>query len=39
MGRGSGASRSTRAAARVDDVLPDPEVELVERLFHGGPDD
>ncbi|MFN2629275.1 MAG: hypothetical protein ABR569_11650 [Gaiellaceae bacterium] len=39
MGRGSGASRSMRAAARVDDVLPDPEVELVERLFHGGPDD
>ena len=39
MGRGSGATRSTRAAAQGDDVLPDPEVELVERLFHGGPDD
>jgi hypothetical protein len=38
MGRGSGA-RSTRTAAQADDVLPDPEVELVERLFHGGPDD
>lgn len=39
MGRGGGASRSTRAADQADDVLPDPEVELVERLFHGGPDD
>lgn len=39
MGRGSGATRSTRAAAQDDAVLPDAEVELVERLFHGGPDD
>ncbi len=39
MGRGSGATASTRAAAQADDVLPDPEVELVERLFHGGPND
>jgi len=38
MGRGTG-TRSTRTAARAGDMLPDPEVELVERLFHGGPDD
>lgn len=38
MGRASGGTSSTRAA-RVDDLLPDPEVERVERLFHGGPDD
>lgn len=35
MGRGGGAQTSSPpASAR----LPDPEVELVERLFHGGPD-
>ncbi|MHB8695015.1 MAG: hypothetical protein ACYDHH_27590 [Solirubrobacteraceae bacterium] len=39
MGRGGGSSSSTRAAAQADAVLPDHEVELVERLFHGGPDD
>lgn len=38
MGRGSGAAGSARAAA-ADDVAPDPEVQLVQRLFHGGPDD
>lgn len=38
MGRASGGTSSTRAA-QVDDLLPDPEVERVERLFHGGPDD
>jgi hypothetical protein len=38
MGRGGG-TKSTRSAAQSDDMLPDPEVELVERLFHGGPDD
>ncbi|MEA2440128.1 MAG: hypothetical protein QOH76_1552 [Thermoleophilaceae bacterium] len=38
MGRGDGKPRSTRAGQTAD-VLPDPEVEFVERLFHGGPDD
>jgi hypothetical protein len=38
MGRGSGATESARAA-RAEDLAPDPEVELVRRLFHGGPDD
>ena len=32
---GTAASSSSRPAA---ERLPDPEVELVERLFHGGPD-
>jgi hypothetical protein len=36
MGRSSGASGSPRGAERVADLLPDPEVERVERLFHGG---
>jgi hypothetical protein len=36
MGRGAGVPKpSSRPAAA---SLPDPEVELVERLFHGGPD-
>ncbi|MET0600600.1 MAG: hypothetical protein ABW167_01295 [Baekduia sp.] len=39
MGRGSGHATSTRAMVADDLILPDPEVELVERLFHGGPDD
>jgi hypothetical protein len=39
MGRGGGATRSTRDTAHADDLLPDPEVEFVEQLFHGGPDD
>jgi hypothetical protein len=38
MGRG-GTTRFTRAAVQPDDVAPDPEVELVERIFYGGPDD
>jgi hypothetical protein len=38
MGRGSGRVASARTGS-ADDGLPDPEVELVERLFHGGPDD
>lgn len=38
MGRGSGSSRPQRGAGRADDLLPDTEVERVERLFHGGPD-
>lgn len=35
-----GRSGDTRAAppSRSGERLPDPEVELVERLFHGGPD-
>jgi hypothetical protein len=35
-----GRSDGTRPApgSRPSDRLPDPEVELVERLFHGGPD-
>jgi len=37
MGRGAGAGSST-AARPSPERLPDPEVELVERLFHGGPD-
>jgi hypothetical protein len=35
MGRGAGSSPPTRPSP---ERLPDPEVELVERLFHGGPD-
>jgi hypothetical protein len=38
MGRGSGHAASTRSAV-AEDLLPDPEVDRVERLFHGGPDD
>ena len=38
MGRGSGATGSSGRAERAQDLLPDPEVERVERLFHGGPD-
>lgn len=38
MGRGSGAAESARAV-KADDAMPDPEVELVRRLFTGGPDD
>jgi hypothetical protein len=38
MGRGCGHAASTRSAL-AEDLLPDPEVECVERLFHGGPDD
>jgi len=36
MGRGSGPGPSSPPPP--DARLPDPEVELVERLFHGGPD-
>lgn len=36
MGRGSGPEASPPPPP--DTRLPDPEVELVERLFHGGPD-
>jgi hypothetical protein len=39
MGRGSGKPRSSTRSDRIDDLPPDREVELVERLFHGGPDD
>lgn len=39
MGRGSGGGVGSARAAKADDVLPDSEVELVRRLFHGGPDD
>ena len=37
MGRsgGTGTSSASRPSA---ERLPDPEIELVERLFHGGPD-
>lgn len=35
MGRGGGEPSSSRSSGS---ELPDPEVELVERLFHGGPD-
>lgn len=38
LGRGSGGSASARSKT-ADDLLPDPEVERVERLFHGGPGD
>ncbi len=38
MGRSSGAATSPRQTERAPDPLPDPEVERVERLFHGGPD-
>ena len=38
MGRGGGHATSTRSAL-AEELLPDPEVERVERLFHGGPDD
>jgi hypothetical protein len=36
MGRSAGARKP--APSRPSAELPDPEVELVERLFHGGPD-
>lgn len=39
MGRGSGRPGSSTRSDRADDLVPDSEVELVERLFHGGPDD
>lgn len=39
MGRGGGGHTASTRSALAEDVLPDPEVELVERLFHGGPDD
>lgn len=39
MGRGSGSGVGSARAVKADDVLPDPEVELVRGLFHGGPDD
>ncbi|HUY58506.1 MAG TPA: hypothetical protein VMV16_02235 [Solirubrobacteraceae bacterium] len=38
MGRGSGATGPSGRGERAPDLLPDPEVERVERLFHGGPD-
>jgi hypothetical protein len=37
MGR-SGGGRTPSPSRPADERLPDPEVELVERLFHGGPD-
>lgn len=37
MGR-SGGPGGPAPSRPSDDRLPDPEVELVERLFHGGPD-
>jgi len=37
MGR-SGGDRPTPSSRSEAERLPDPEVELVERLFHGGPD-
>lgn len=37
MGRGAGAAGSPPTRPSTE-RLPDPEVELVERLFHGGPD-
>ncbi|HXQ88474.1 MAG TPA: hypothetical protein VN733_02445 [Solirubrobacterales bacterium] len=36
MGRGAGARAPSPPSP--SERLPDPEVELVERLFHGGPD-
>jgi len=38
MGRGSGSTGPSGRPERVPDLLPDPEVERIERLFHGGPD-
>lgn len=38
MGRGSGSSGPPSQGDRAGDLLPDPEVERVERLFTGGPD-
>src|SRR4029077_5826324 len=38
MGRGSGVASSPRYTERGPELLPDPEVERVERLFYGGPD-
>jgi hypothetical protein len=37
MGRSAGTQDSPRSRTS-NERLPDPEVELVERLFHGGPD-
>ncbi|HMI80473.1 MAG TPA: hypothetical protein VK480_01670, partial [Solirubrobacterales bacterium] len=37
MGRSAG-DRKPPASPPSPERLPDPEVELVERLFHGGPD-
>lgn len=36
LGRSAGAGKAPSSSSR--EALPDPEVELVERLFHGGPD-
>jgi hypothetical protein len=38
MGRSSGGATSPGQPERAPELLPDPEVERVERLFHGGPD-
>ncbi len=38
MGRGAGAATPPRRTERASELLPDPEVERVERLFYGGPD-
>jgi hypothetical protein len=38
MGRPSGSAAPRGRAERTADLLPDPEVERVERLFTGGPD-
>jgi hypothetical protein len=39
MGRGIGGHSASTRSAVAEDLLPDPEVELVEQLFHGGLDD
>lgn len=38
MGRSSGPHRPAGRVKNESDLVPDPEVELVERLFYGGPD-
>jgi hypothetical protein len=38
MGRSGGSVRQSGAREEAEDVLPDPEVARVERLFTGGPD-
>ncbi len=38
LGRSSGKPAPRGRIEQASDLLPDPEVERVERLFHGGPD-
>jgi hypothetical protein len=38
MGRSSGGAHHSASTGRAGDLLPNPEVERVERLFYGGPD-